>query len=165
MEWCLFSATIVKHEPSLPVEGVFLRLLLGVDVLSEGLRFSLCSPRLIYCLVPQEQERTVLVWGLLWNWTLMDSGLFLSNQQTWTFFVGNPRKGSTAHVDETFSPISTNQVDLALGGCCRSHGPYRGGPSSVTSLKRGFSPALTLGRVQTMATIARYQSLLTWCLF
>ena len=36
----------------------------SVDVLSEGLRFSVCSSRLIYCLVPQEQERIVLVWEL-----------------------------------------------------------------------------------------------------
>ena len=65
----------------------------------------------------------------------MDSGLFLSNQRTWTFFAGNPRKGSSAHVDETSSPVSTNQVNLALGGCCRIHGPYRGGPSSATIMK------------------------------
>ena len=57
-----------------------LRLPLGVDVLSEGLRFSVCSSRLIYCLVPQEQERIVLVWGLLWNWTLMDGWWPVSQQ-------------------------------------------------------------------------------------
>ena len=68
----------------------------------------------------------------------MDGGLFLSNQQTWTFFASNPRKGSLAHEDGTFSPTSMNQVDPALGGCYRSHGPYRVGPSSATSLKKGF---------------------------
>ena len=44
----------------------------SVDVLSEGLRFSVCSSRLIYCLVPQEQERIVLVWESLRNGTLID---------------------------------------------------------------------------------------------
>ena len=39
-----FSATIMKHEPSSPVEGVFLSLLLGVDVLSEGLSFFSVQP-------------------------------------------------------------------------------------------------------------------------
>ena len=47
-----------------PKHLTLLRLLLDVDVLSEGLRFSVCSSRLIYCLVPQEQERIVLVWEL-----------------------------------------------------------------------------------------------------
>ena len=31
----------------------------------------------------------------------------------------------------------TNQVDPVLGGCCRRHGPYRVGPSSATTLKKG----------------------------
>ena len=39
-----FSATIMEHEPSSPVEGVFLSLLLGVDVLSEGLSFFSVQP-------------------------------------------------------------------------------------------------------------------------
>ena len=36
-----FSATIMEHEPSLPVQGVFLSLPLGVDVVSDGLEFFL----------------------------------------------------------------------------------------------------------------------------
>ena len=39
-----FSATIMKHEHSSPVEGVFLSLILGVDVLSEGLSFFSVQP-------------------------------------------------------------------------------------------------------------------------
>ena len=39
-----FSATIMEHEPSSPVEGVFLSLLLGVDVFSEGLSFFSVQP-------------------------------------------------------------------------------------------------------------------------
>ena len=30
-----------------------------------------------------------------------------------------------------------NQVDPVLGGCCRSHGPYKVGPSSATTPKKG----------------------------
>ena len=89
---------------------------------------SVYNARLIYCLMPRNkiglwaasmdkhgQERTVLVCRLLWNWTLMDSGLFLSDQWIWTFFASNPRKGSPAHGGGTFSPTSMNQVDPALG--------------------------------------------------
>ena len=39
-----FSATIMEHEPSSPVQGVFLSLLLGVDVLSDGLSFFSVQP-------------------------------------------------------------------------------------------------------------------------
>ena len=31
------------------------------------------------------------------NWTLMTSGLFLSDQQAWTLFASDPRKGSSAY--------------------------------------------------------------------
>ena len=36
-----FSATIMEHELSLPVQGVFLSLPPGVDVVSDGLKFFL----------------------------------------------------------------------------------------------------------------------------